>query len=126
MSQFNRSKLILMEKTATYHIYSQSAYYLTLYGHIYNIKLYLLLRNPVKRFWSNLWMQQNGRCTLGNKPLECTFWDESYRLNSSIIQHEHILSDRYMNIMKFYDKKYPFSSFISSRIVIASKLKRAA
>lgn len=116
MRETHRSKLILSEKTTSYYCRPGSAYYLTLYAHIYKIKFYLLLRNPIKRFWSNIWMEESAKCVYYKPFLKCSFWDESYHLNSSSIKDEHIMSDRLMLEMSFYSKRYPSSYKLLQKI----------
>eukprot|EP01083_Nonionella_stella_P124210 374911_1 len=107
MSAVNASRVIVCEKTPTYHYDDGSVYYLTMYAHVYNVKFYLLLRDPIQRLWSNLWMEAKGLCSARNQPFsKCIFWRETFRLNSSDISDAYVMNDRLGLLMKFYDKKY--------------------
>eukprot|EP01083_Nonionella_stella_P039658 107852_1 len=104
----HNKQMILSEKTPIYLHNQLASNLLTFYSNLYhkNIYFYIILRNPVNRFWSNMWMITKNNC-IDNVPnhdniftkLCLSLIDSKYGLNKQNTKHIAIMQKEAMQLI---------------------------
>ena len=112
----NDKTVILADKVPIYFQNQLASNLLTFYANLYNdkLKFWILLRNPVKRVWSNMWMITKNNCldhvwrgVLFSEKLCFSLIDNKYGLSKYNKEHLKIMQNEAIKLIETSEYSQP-------------------